>query len=96
VIAHAFHKKRKHDRIASEYIVANRGSCLLLTQASGELGPLPFVDPGLVANWGLPFVDPGHCENKTGLDEFRVEVQIIPRNNPALRQLLKIEQRLSR
>ena len=33
--------------------------CLLLTQASGELGPLPFVDPGLVANWGLPFVDPG-------------------------------------
>lgn len=37
-----------------------------------------------------------HCENKTGMDEFRVEVQIIPRNNPALRQLLKIEQRLSR
>jgi len=31
----------------------------LLTQASGELGPLPFVDPGLVANWGLPFADPG-------------------------------------
>jgi len=37
-----------------------------------------------------------HCENKTGMDEFRVEVQNIPRNNPALRQLLKIEQRLSR
>ena len=39
--------------------MANWGPCLLLTQASGELGPLPFVDPGLVANWGLPFADPG-------------------------------------
>ena len=53
------HKENQLRLSSANFSWYNWGPCLLLTQASGELGPLPFVDPGLVANWGLPFADPG-------------------------------------
>ena len=53
------HKENQLRLSSANFSWYNWGPCLLLTQASGELGPLPFVDPGLVANWGVPFADPG-------------------------------------